>query len=70
MLKPGMQVTTNFIPDESNIIRTILNIKVIDSQEFASATGGDICPTCGKTIGTPVPLIISKLYRRLADDKT
>jgi len=65
MLKPGTKVTTEFIPEESSIVREIKTTLVIDNVEYSSATGGNACSSCGKEEGTPLPLILSKLYRRL-----
>jgi hypothetical protein len=60
-LKVGMKVTTDYIPEESKIVRTILRIipyKDCSSGLLVKADGGKKCPCCEKYEGT---LINSKL---------
>ena len=55
-LRVGMKVRTEYRPEEKDMVRTLLQIHAapdFGSGYWASADGGEACPTCGRK-GLPI----------------
>lgn len=69
--KVGDLVTTDFYPDEHDVVRRVtsaLRMPGFGSGWAVSADGGEVCSACGRRGGTPVENLDStwfKLARRV-----
>jgi hypothetical protein len=67
-LKIGDKVKTEYFYEERDIVRTLTSITAnhrYGSGYVASADGGEPCPCCGRSPGTPLLGVDSTHFRKV-----